>query len=85
MCFNVKLSSVKSHHTNLFAHIIIKFKNKKVSSFFKMCGSLQQPRWYIIQIIILLPIRIDSVMICRSKSIEISKDMVTGSLCATSN
>ena len=34
--------------------------------------------------IILLPIRIDSVMICCSKSIEISKDMVTGSPCATS-
>ena len=34
--------------------------------------------------IILLPVRIDSVMICCSKSIEISKDMVTGSPCAIS-
>ena len=48
--FNVKLSSFRSHHTNSFSHIIIKFKNKKVSSFFKICGSLQQPRWYILQI-----------------------------------
>ena len=47
---------LRSHHTNSFAHIIIKFKNKKVSLFFKnvaLCSSLGG-KYY--RYIILLPI-----------------------------
>ena len=29
------MKTLWSHHTNAFAHIIIKFKNKKVKSFLK--------------------------------------------------
>ena len=64
----------RSHHTNSFAHIIIKFKNKKVSLFLKnaaLCSSLGG-KYY--KYIILLPIYIDSVMIWCSKSIEMMKD-----------
>ena len=67
--------TLRFHHTNSFAH----------SSFFKfvtLCSSLGGTYY---RYIILLPIRIDSVMICCSKSSEISKDMVAGSPCATSN
>ena len=47
---------LRSHHTNSFAHIIIKFKNKKVSLFLKntaLCSSLGG-KYY--RYIILLPI-----------------------------
>ena len=47
---------IRSHHTNSFAHIIIKFKNKRVSLFLKntvVCSSLGG-KYY--RYIILLPI-----------------------------
>ena len=75
MCSNVKLSSVK----------VSPHKIRKLVPFFKfvaLCSSLGGTYY---RYIILLPIRIDSVMICCSKSIEISKYMVTGSPYATSN
>ena len=50
--------------------------------FVALCSSLGGTYY---RYIILLPIRINSVMICCSKSSEISKDMVAGSPCATSN
>ena len=65
---------IRSHHTNSFAHIIIKFKNKKVSLFFKnvaLCSSLGG-KYY--RYIIFLPIWIDSVMIWGSKSIKMMED-----------
>ena len=63
----------RSHHTNSFAHsIIMKFKNKKVGLFLlKMWLFASGVN---LQIIILLPICIDSVMIWCSKSIKMMKD-----------
>ena len=63
-----------SHHTNSFAHIIIKFKNKKVSLFLKIVALCSSSCGDYYGNIILIPIQIDSVMFCCSKSIEMIKD-----------
>ena len=66
--------STRSHHTNSFAHIIIKFKNKKVSLFLKIVALCSSSCGDYYGNIILIPIQIDSVMFCCSKSIAMIKD-----------
>ena len=66
--------TIWSHHTNSFAHIIIKFKNKKISLFLKIVALCSSSCGDYYGNIILIPIQIDYVMFCCSKSIEMIKD-----------